>query len=117
MALPNQSQEAFFEGHVRAFDFLGGVPGQLVYDNLKTAVNKVLKGRDREEQVSFVAFRSHYLFESRFCNPAQAHEKGLVEGLVGYSRRNFLVPIPEETTWDDLNSYLWEKCKAVLVST
>jgi transposase len=112
MALPNQSQEAFFEGHVRAFHFLGGVPGQLVYDNLKTAVNKVLKGRDREEQVSFVAFRSHYLFESRFCTPAQAHEKGLVEGLVGYSRRNFLVPMPEEATWDDLNSYLWEKCKA-----
>ena len=112
MALPNQSQESFFEGHVRAFDFLGGVPGQLVYDNLKTAVNKVLKGRDREEQVSFVAFRSHYLFQSRFCTPAQAHEKGLVEGLVGYSRRNFLAPMPEEATWDDLNSYLWEKCKA-----
>jgi transposase len=112
MALPTQSQEAFFEGHVRAFDFLGGVPRHLVYDNLKAAVNKVLKGRDREEQVAFIAFRSHYLFESRFCNPAQAHEKGLVEGLVGYSRRNFLVPIPEEATWDDLNSYLWEKCKA-----
>ncbi len=112
MALPNQSQESFFEGHVRAFDFLGGVPGQLVYDNLKTAVNKVLKGRDREEQVSFVAFRSHYLFQSRFCTPAQAHEKGLVEGLVGYSRRNFLVPMPEEATWDDLNNYLWDKCKA-----
>ena len=112
MALPNQSQEAFFEGHVRAFDFLGGVPEQLVYDNLKTAVNKVLKGRDREEQVSFIAFRSHYLFESRFCTPAQAHEKGLVEGLVGYSRRNFLAPMPEEATWDDLNRYLWEKCKA-----
>jgi hypothetical protein len=109
MALPTQSQEAFFEGHVRAFDFLGGVPRQLVYDNLKTAVNEVL---NREEQVSFIAFRSHYLFESRFCNVAQAHEKGLVEGLVGYSRRNFLVPIPEEATWDDLKGYLWEKCKA-----
>jgi hypothetical protein len=83
-----------------------------VYDNLKAAVNKVLKGRDREEQVSFIAFRSHYLFESRFCNVAQAHEKGLVEGLVGYSRRNFLVPIPEQDTWDELNSYLWGKCKA-----
>lgn len=112
MALPTQSQEAFFEGHVRAFDFLGGVPRQLVYDNLKAAVNKVLKGQDREEQVSFIAFRSHYLFESRFCNVAQAHEKGLVEGLVGYSRRNFLVPIPEQDTWDELNSYLWGKCKA-----
>jgi transposase len=112
MALPNQSQESFFEGHVRAFDFLGGVPRQLVYDNLKTAVNKVLQGRDREEQVSFIAFRSHHLFQSRFCTPGQAHEKGLVEGLVGYSRRNFLAPIPEEATWDDLNSYLWEKCKA-----
>jgi transposase len=56
MALPTQSQEAFFEGHVRAFDFLGGVPKQLVYDNLKTAVSKILKGRDREEQMAFIAF-------------------------------------------------------------
>ena len=112
MALPTQSQESFLQGHVCAFDFLGGVPKELVYDNLKVAVNKILKGRDREEQVAFIAFRSHYLFESRFCTPGEAHEKGLVEGLVGYSRRNFLVPIPEQDSWESLNSYLWQKCKA-----
>jgi len=112
VAMPNQSQESFFEGHVRAFTFLGGVPKEIVYDNLKTAVKKVLQGRDRQEQSSFVAFRSHYLFESRFCNPGEAHEKGLVEGLVGYARRNWMVPIPEYDTYDDLNAYLWERCKA-----
>jgi transposase len=110
-ALPNQAQEAFFEGHVRAFDFLGGVPRVLVYDNLKVAVKRILEGRNREEQMAFIAFRSHYLFESRFCNPGQGHEKGLTEGLVGYSRRNWLVPPPEHPTWDDLNAYLLEECR------
>jgi transposase len=111
-ALPTQAQEAFLEGHVRAFDFLGAVPRVLVYDNLKAAVKKILEGRNREEQAAFVAFRSHYLFESRFCTPRQGHEKGLVEGLVGYARRNWLVPIPEFATWDELNAYLAAKCRA-----
>jgi transposase len=112
MALPSQSQESFFLGHVRAFAFLGGVPRQLVYDNLKTAVKTILEGHNRKEQSAFTAFRSHYLFESRFCNVRQAHEKGLVEGLVGYARRNWLVPIPEYNSWDELNEALWEKCLA-----
>lgn len=112
MALPSQSQESFFLGHVRAFAFLGGVPRQLVYDNLKTAVKTVLEGHNRKEQSAFTAFRSHYLFESRFCNVSQAHEKGLVEGLVGYARRNWLVPIPEFNSWEELNETLWEKCLA-----
>jgi transposase len=111
-ALPSQAQEAFFEGHVRAFDFLGGVPRVLVYDNLKAAVKRILEGRNREEQAAFVAFRSHYLFASQFCTPHQGHEKGLVEGLVGYARRNWLVPIPEFPTWDALNVYLLVKCRA-----
>jgi len=112
MALPSQSQESFFLGHVKAFSFLGGVPRQLVYDNLKTAVKTVLEGHNRKEQSAFTAFRSHYLFESRFCNVCQAHEKGLVEGLVGYARRNWLVPIPEFDSWDELNETLWGKCLA-----
>lgn len=110
-ALPTQAQEAFLEGHVRAFDFLGAVPRVLVYDNLKAAVKRILEGRNREEQTAFVAFRSHYLFESRFCTPRQGHEKGLVEGLVGYARRNWLVPIPAFATWDELNVYLADKCQ------
>jgi hypothetical protein len=110
--VPTQAQEAFFEGHVRAFDFLGGVPRELVYDNLKAAVKRILEGHNREEQTAFVAFRSHYLFESRFCTPRKGHEKGLVEGLVGYARRNWLVPVPEFASWDELNDYLLEKCSA-----
>jgi transposase len=111
-ALPTQAQEAFLEGHVRAFAFFGGVPHVLVYDNLKAAVKRILEGRGREEQTGFIAFRSHYLFESRFCTPRQGHEKGLVEGLVGYARRNWLVPLPEFDTWADLNAYLVAKCLA-----
>lgn len=97
---------------MRAFTFLGGVPRELVYDNLKAAVKRILEGRNREEQAAFIAFRSHYLFESRFCTPGQAHEKGLAEGLVGYARRNWLVPPLEHATWDELNAYLLEKCRA-----
>lgn len=110
-ALPTQAQEAFFEGHVRAFDFLGGAPRTLVYDNLRVAVKRILEGRNREEQTAFIAFRSHYLFESRFCNPGQGHETGLTEGLVGYSRHNWLLPPPEHASWDDLNAYLLAACR------
>ncbi len=110
-ALPTQAQEAFFEGHVRAFDFLGGVPQVIWYDNLKAAVKQILEGRNREEQLAFTAFRSHHLFESRFCSPGQAHQKGLVEGLVGYARRNWLVPIPHLDSWVALNDYLLAKCR------
>ena len=79
MAFPAQKQEAFFEGHVRAFEHFGGVPHRLSYDNLRTAVKILVHGRIREEQRAFVAFRSYYLFESHFCTPAQGHEKGGVE--------------------------------------
>jgi transposase len=111
LGLPTQGQEAFFLGHVQAFDFLGGVPKMLVYDNAKVAVKTILEGRSREEQAAFIALRSHYLFESRFCTPGEGHEKGLVEGLVGYVRRNWLVPIPEFASWAALNAFLLEKCQ------
>ena len=112
MALPTQAQEAFFEGHVAAFAFLGGVPKVLVYDNLKAAVKSVLEGRNREEQSAFIGLRSHYLFESRFCTPGEGHEKGLVEGLVGYARRNWLVPLPSFADWAACNAYLVAHCQA-----
>ena len=111
MGLPCQAQECFLEGHVRAFEFLEGVPHILVYDTLKVAVKKILQGRSREAQATFIAFRSHSLFESRFCTPGQAHEKGLVEGLVGYVRRNWFVPPPEVSSWEELNGYLWQQCQ------
>ena len=96
-AFPTARQECFFTGHEAAFQLFGGVPRRITYDNLTTAVQKVLTGRNRTEQEAFVAFRGHHLFESFFCLPGKdgAHEKSLVETLVGYVRRNFLVPIPD----------------------
>jgi transposase len=79
---------------VQAFNKLGGVPATITYDNLKAAVLKVLHGRTRHEQNRFIALRSHYLFESIFCTPGRGNEKGQVENLVGYVKRNFLTPIP-----------------------
>jgi transposase len=111
MAFPHQRQEAFFEGHVAAFQFFGGVPRRIWYDNLRAAVRRVLEGRSRQEQQAFIGLRSHYLFESRFCTPGQGHEKGLVEALVGQSRRNFMVPLPQAATWAELNAQLLARCE------
>ena len=90
-----ERQQAFFDAHLHAFEFFGGIFPVLIYDNLTSAVRKVLRGKNRVEQDAFAAFRSYYNFEARFCNPAQAHEKGGVEGGVGYVRHNYLVPVPE----------------------
>jgi len=112
VASPNQQQEAMFEGHEKAFDFFGGVPCTIWYDRLSQAVKRALPGHKPQEQEAFIAFRSHYLFESRFCNPREAHEKGLVENLVGYARRNFLVPVPEVNSFQELNDLLRQRCLA-----
>jgi len=109
-AYPAQKQEAFFEGHVLAFQHFGGVPQRLAYDNLAAAVKILVEGRVREEQRAFVAFRSHYLFQSHFCTPGQGHEKGGVEHAVGFSRRNFMVPIPHFASFEELNAYLLSEC-------
>jgi transposase len=101
----NEAQEVFIDGHVRAFEHFGGVPGRIRYDNLKPAVTRVLRGRDRTESERFVAMRSHYGFDSFFCIPGQegAHEKGGVEGEVGRFRRRHLVPLPAVRTLAELN--------------
>lgn len=112
MAFPSQKQESFFAGHVAAFNYFGGVPHRITYDNLKAAVQKVLAGRSRKEQESFTLFRSHYLFESRFCNPNAGNEKGQVEDGVGYSRRNFLTPLVEVESHEELNEKLLIECEA-----
>jgi transposase len=113
-AFPTMRQECFLAGHVAAFTAVGGVPQRIVYDNLATAVAKVLQGRTRVEQDAFIAFRGHYLYRSHFCLPGRdgAHEKPLVETLVGYARRNFLVPVPEVPSWEALNTLLVERCTA-----
>lgn len=114
MAFPFQKQEAFFEGHNQAFRFFGGIPRRLTYDNLKTAVYKVLAGRNRQEQESFKKFRSYYLFESNYCNPAQGHEKGGVENDVGYVQRNFMTPLLRANSYEELNAMLWKACQGNL---
>jgi transposase len=103
-------QEAFLEGHVHAFTVLGGVPaGQVRYDNLTAAVWKVLlRGRARTENPRWTVFRSHYRFQAFYCLPGieGAHEKGGVEGEVGYFRRNYLVPVPEVASLAELNAQI-----------
>lgn len=104
----NEAQEVFLDGHVRAFAHFGGVPGRVRYDNLKAAVVRVLKGRDRLESDRFIAPRSHYRFDSFFCLPGigGAHEKGGVEGEVGRFRRRHLVPVPRVSSMAELNELL-----------
>jgi len=111
MAFPFQKQEAFFEGHIQAFCFFGGVPRRITYDNLKTAVYRIPQGRNRQEQEAFIAFRSYYLFESNYCTPGEGHEKGGVESGVGYVRRNFLTPIPKVASFAELNEHLQKACQ------
>jgi transposase len=106
VAFAHQAQEAFFEGHVLAFAHFGGVPaGRIRYDNLKPAVTRILLGRDRVENQRFIALRSHYGFDSFFCQPGEegAHEKGGVEGEVGRFRRAHLVPVPQAGSLAELN--------------
>ena len=112
MAFESQSQQAFFEGHVAAFEFFSGVFATVRYDNLKAAAKKTLKGRRRVENDRFVAFRSHYLYQSWFTlsGVEGAHEKGGVEGEVGRFRRNHLVPVPEFATLAELNDQLAAWC-------
>ena len=93
-AYPAETTEAFCDGHVAAFTFLGGVPQSILYDNTRLAVAKILGDGRRKRTRVFNELVSHYLFEDRFGRPGKGNDKGKVEGLVGYARRNFLVPIP-----------------------
>lgn len=110
MAFPSQREEVFLEGHQKAFEYFNGVPKSAIYDNLKTAVKEGW-GKAAKEQDKFKAFRAHYAYDSIFCNPGEGHEKGLVENLVGYIRRNVLVPIPEVQNWEELNQLLLKRCE------
>jgi transposase len=107
---PCERQAAFFDAHMQAFSFFGGVFGTVIYDNLTSAVEKVLKGRDRREQETFRKFHGYYNFSARFCNVDSGHEKGGVEGLVGFARRNYMVPIPRAESLEDLNEQILRSC-------
>lgn len=110
-AYRHATQQAFLEAHEEAFAYFGGVFRQLRYDNLKSAVQKILRGRQRQETARFVAFRSHWGFESEFCNPARGNEKGGVEGEGGQFRRNHLVPFPVASDLTHLNALLLAGCR------
>jgi transposase len=107
---PRATQQAFFEGHQLAFNYFGGVFALCRFDNLTSAVKKILRGHTREEATRFIAFRSHWKFEAAFCNPGKGNEKGGVEGEVGYFRRNHFVPLPVVKDYADLNEQLLAAC-------
>jgi transposase len=106
----HSTQQAFLEAHELAFAYFCGVFRKLRYDNLTSAVKRILRGYRREETARFIAFRSHWRFASEFCTPAEAHEKGGVEGEVGYFRRNHWVPVPNATDITDLNRQIIAAC-------
>lgn len=112
-AYDRQDQLSFLDGHVHAFEFIGGVPQRLAYDNLSSAVT--VKGwgvaRTKKPTQAFKELKSHYLFDYRFCTEARGNEKGHVENLVKYSQRHFLTPLPSFQNLDELNAYLLEQCQ------
>ncbi len=105
------TQQAFLEAHELAFAYFGGVFRKLRYDNLTSAVKKIVRGYRREETARFVAFRSHWRFEAEFCTPAEPHEKGGIEGEAGYFRRNHWVPVPEAADLAERNRQLIMACR------
>src|SRR6266478_3002157 len=108
---PAETTEAFCDGHVRAFAFFDGVPQSILYDNTKIAVARILGNGKRQRTRVFSELQSHYLFTDRFGRPGKGNDKGKVEGLVGYARRNFLVPIPVFADFEALNAHLLEGCR------
>jgi hypothetical protein len=110
-AFPAETTEAFLEDHVRAFAYFGGVPTCILYDNTKIAVANILGGEDRQRTPSFSELKSFYLFADKFGRPAKGNDKGKVEAIVGNSRRNFMVPIPRASSWEELNAHPESDCR------
>ena len=102
-AYPAEISEAFCDGHVAAFAFFGAVPRSILYDNTKLAVARILGDGRRQRTRIFSELQSHYLFADRFGRPGKGNDKGKVEGLIRYARRNFLVPIPRFESFAALN--------------
>ena len=108
-AYPAETTEALLDGHVSAFAFLGAIPQSILYHNTRLAVARILGDGKRQRTRSFTELQSHYLFDDRFGRPGKGNDKGKAEGLVGYTRRNFMVPIPSFESFDALNACL-ERC-------
>ena len=109
-AYPAERTEAFLDGHNAAFGFFGGVPLSILYDNTRLAVARILGDGRRQRTQAFAELQSHYLFDDRFGRPGKGNDKGKVEGLVGYARRNFLVPVPVVPSLAALNAHLEQRC-------
>ena len=113
LAYRRQNEESFLDALVQVFQYFGGVPRRVIFDNGKVAVKDGF-GAHARKQAGYAALAAHYGFEAVFCNPASGNEKGLVEGLVGYIRRNVCVPVPRANTMEELNQMLREKCQRYL---
>jgi len=111
-AYPRETTEAFLDVHVSAFAFFGGVPLSILYDNTTIAVAKICGDGKRERTRAFTELVSHYLFGDRFGRPGKGNDKGKVEGLVKFSRANFMTPIPEAASFEELNARLEQRCRA-----
>ena len=116
-AYPRETTEAFLDGHIRAFAHLGGVPRRITFDNTTLAVAQIKQGRERKFTHEFSRLVSHHLFETHFCRVRKANEKGHVERLVEFARRNYLVPVPRVRSFDELNAALLEACNEDLKRT
>jgi transposase len=110
-AYPAETAEAFCDGHGAAFAFFGGVPRSMLDDNTRLAVARILGDGTRQRTRAFAELQSHFLFADRFGRPGKGNDKGKVEGLVGYARRNFLVPVPRVESFDVLNAHLEARCR------
>jgi transposase len=110
-AYERECTETFWDGHVRAFAFFGGVAKRITYDNSKIAIATIIGPRLRELTAGFLQLVSHYLFRYHFCLVRRANEKGVVEGTVKYARLNFLVPVPEVRDFEELNTFLEQRCR------
>ena len=104
------NDESFWEGHVDAFRFFGGVPKRISYDNSRIAVQNITGCHSRVLTDGFLQLRSHYLFKEHFCTVRRPNEKGVVENIVKYARSNFMVPVPQVKSFAELNERLWEDC-------
>ena len=105
----SQNTESFLEAQQKMFDFFGGVPLRLIFDNAKVAVKEGF-GKHAKATDGYKAFAAHYAFKTEFCNIASGNEKGLVENLVGFARKNFMVPVPRVKSIDELNAQLLASC-------
>jgi len=111
MAFERECTESCWEGHRRAFEFFGGVPCRISYDNSRVMVSKIIGNRERKLTDGFLQLQSHYLFREHFCRVARPNEKGVVEGVVKFARLNFFVPVPQAEDLDELNKKLALMCK------